>query len=38
MNINEKDFQIQQTPKFFKVAFILGILGPIASVVGGILL
>ena len=35
MNINEKDFQIQQTPKFFKVAFILGILSLIASVVGG---
>lgn len=34
MNINEKDIQISQTPKFFKAAFGLGVLGLIASVVG----
>jgi len=34
MNINEKDIQIQQTPKFFKVALVVGILGLLASVAG----
>ena len=34
MNINENDIEIKQTPKFFKIAFVVGILGLLASVVG----
>lgn len=34
MNINENDIEIKQTPKFFKVAFIVGIISLLASVVG----
>jgi hypothetical protein len=36
MNINEKDIQINQTPKIFNIAFVVGIVSLIVSVVGGL--